>query len=244
MITYDRSRTWQVAAAVLLVLAIGGGYWLFGSSGDAPSDGVKLADGQAGEGWIKPGVGQDGPVGSLGAPLEADGRPTDVQPEDWAALNAALAKQGQNKAEAERIVSFVRFQRHFEAWQTLDDTKDVKKRQSMARALLDEMPERMKTGEFTPMETAMISAVLVNGLEEDEAKRAVLMESWGTKLQIMSSMTEDEQAQKAQAREVELKRRMADAYATWMTRPVAERTPAVLEAAIADVRRAYNSGEF
>lgn len=245
MITYQRSKSWQIAAAVAVVAAVAGGiYWFTGSSSE--HDGVVLADNKAsGAGWVQPGVGTDDLAASLKVQMSADGRPADVQAEDWNTLNGIMAKLGQPKQEAERIVGYLRYQHTFEAWQTLDETKDAKRRQSAAKALLGELPDRLASGEFTPIEANLMGAVLLADIEPDENKRNKLVEEMQGKLNGIAPMTEDEQQMQAKMRQTELKRRMATAYGEWQakTNP-ADRTPAKLEQALEEVRRAYNSGEF
>lgn len=246
MITYQRSRSWQIAAAVVVVAGVAGGaYWYSGQSGEG-HDGVVLSDNKAGQaGWVQPGVGTDDPAAGLKPPVLADGRPSDIQAEDWAALNAVLGKIGQPKQEGERIVGYLRYQHTFEAWQTLDETKDQKKRQSIAKALLGELPDRLATGEFTPIEANLMSAVLLADIERDEAKRNSMIEEMQAKLNTIAPMVEDEQQVQAKTRQTELKRRLSTAFGEWQAKTdPAERTPAKLEQAMEEVRRAYNSGEF
>ncbi|MBI5924029.1 MAG: hypothetical protein HY836_00345 [Aquabacterium sp.] len=245
MITYQRSKSWQIAAAVAVVAGVAGAiYWFSGSSGE--QSGVVLADNAAsGAGWVQPGVGTDDLAASLKVQMLADGRPADVQSEDWDTLNAVITKLGQPKQEAERIVGYLRYQHTFEAWQTLDEIKDAKRRQAAAKALLGELPGRLSSGEFTPIEANLMGAVLLADIEPDENKRNKLVEELQGNLNGIAPMTEDEQQMQAKTRQTELKRRMATAYGEWQakTNP-ADRTPAKLEQALEEVRRAYNSGEF
>jgi hypothetical protein len=245
MITYQRSKSWQMVVLALVVAGgAGAAYWWMHQEDEAHG-GVVLANKQGLPGWPQASVGNDDPTAVLKPAVLQDGRPSDIQSEDWAALNAALAKIGAPKGEGERIVSYLRYQHNFETWQTLDETKDAKRRQRMAQALLAELPERLSTGEFTPIEANLMSAVLFADIEPDEAKRAQRMEEQQAKLNAIWSMTEDEQAAAAKTRQTELKRRQATAFGEWQakTNP-ADRTPAKLEQSLEEVRRAYNSGEF
>jgi hypothetical protein len=247
MITYQRSRTWQIGAAVAVAGLAGAAYWYWGGASHEQPSGVVLADPAASQagGWIQSGVGSDDLAAALKPQVLPDGRPADVQSEDWNTLNAALTKVGQPKQEAERIVSYLRYQHTFEAWQTLDENKDAKRRQAAAKALLAELPDRLGKGEFTPIEANLMSAVLLADIEPDENKRNKLVEEMAGKLNVIAPMTEDEQQLQAKTRQTELKRRMASAFAEWQakTNP-ADRSPAKLEQAMEEVRRAYNSGEF
>lgn len=245
MITYQRYKSWHlVVGALALASAAGGAYWWFGSHSEAPS-GVVLADNKASPpGWPQASTGnEDGNI-SLKPPILGDGRPSDVQAEDWSALNAALDKQAMPKTEAERIVGYLRFQHSFEAWQTLDETKDARKRRGMAQVLLAELPDRLAKGEFTPIEANLMSAVLLADLESDESKRNQRLEEMQGKMNI-NLEAETDQTQQAKGRQTELKRRLATAFGEWQAKTTAaERTQAKLDQALEDVRRAYNSGEF
>lgn len=247
MITYQRSKSWQIAAGALaLAGAAFGAYWFFGQQDDSAREGVVLSDNKgASNVWMQSKVGNEDPVAALKPEVLSDGRPSDIQPDDWAVLNAVFDKMGMQKAEAPRVVGYLRYQRSFETWQTLDETKDGKKRRAMAQALLSELPDRLATGEFTPIEANLMSAVLLADMEPDEAKRNQRVEEMQGKLNAIAPMSEDEQQMQAKTRQTELKRRQATAFAEWQakTNP-AERTPAKLEQAMEEIRRAYNSGEF
>ena len=247
MITYQRSKTWQIAVVGLAVAAAGAAaYWWFGQKEGDDRSGVVLADNKVGpSGWLKPNIGNDDPVAALKPPVLSDGRPSDIQPDDWTILNAVLEKMGMQKAEGQRIVGYLRYQHSFESWQTLDETKEAKKRQRMAQALLGELPDRLATGEFTPIEANLMGAVLLADLEPDETKRNQRLEEMQAKFNTIMPMGEDEQQMQAKNRQTELKRRQATAFAEWQakTNP-AERTQAKLEQAMEEIRRAYNSGEF
>ncbi|MBI2731811.1 MAG: hypothetical protein HYX44_00375 [Aquabacterium sp.] len=247
MITYQRSKSWQLGAIGLAVAVAGGAaYWWFGQQDGDKREGVVLADGKgAPSGWLQPGVGSDDPAAVLKPSVSSDGRPSDIQPDDWTILNQVLDKMGAQKTEAARIVGYLRYQHTFEAWQTLDETKEAKKRQRMAQALLSELPDRLAGGEFTPIEANLMSAVLLADIETDEAKRNQRLEEQQAKLNAIMPMSEDEQQMQAKNRQIELKRRQATAFAEWQakTNP-AERTQAKLEQAMEEIRRAYNSGEF
>lgn len=246
MITYQRYKPWHMAVAALAVAsAVGGAYWFLGQPSDVQS-GVVLADNKGSPpGWPQASTGTEGEGLPPAPTILSDGRPSDVQSDDWAALNAALEKQSMPKAEAERIVSYLRFQHGFEAWQSLDETKDAKKRRTMAQALLAELPDRQAKGEFTVIEGTLMSTVLMADLELDETKREKRLEEMQTKLNANLAAEGDEQVQQAKARQTELKRRLATAFGEWQAKTTAaERTQAKLDQALADVRRAYNSGEF
>ncbi|MFT3856525.1 MAG: hypothetical protein QM742_03085 [Aquabacterium sp.] len=247
MITYQttKSRNITVALVAAIGVAAAGGYWYWSHSGAEESTGVVLAEGQGGV--IKPTTTVEAEIAQemKGPPTLEDGRPSDVSPDDWNTLKAALAKQNAPKGEAERIVSYLRYQKSFENWQQLDQEKDAQKRRLMAQRLLAEIPERMGKGEFSAIEGQMMSAVLLTETTSDEGERTRIIEDWQRKLAEIASPLEDEKVLLAKAREVEFKRRQANAFSEWQdqTNP-AERTAARLDQAFEGIRRAYNSGEF
>ena len=247
MITYQTSKSKQITEGLVVAAGVAGAayWWWSGSQSAKEHDGVVLADNQGGA--IKPTATVEAEITQelKGPAIAEDGRPADVTPEDWGTLKSALSKQGAPQGEAERIVSYLRYQRSFENWQQLDQEKDAQKRRLMAQRLLAEIPERMAKGEFSAIEGQMMSAVLLTETTSDEAERTRIIEDWQTKLAAVASPLEDEKVLLAKAREVEFKRRQANVFSEWQdqTNP-AERTSAKLDQGFENVRRAYNSGEF
>ena len=127
------------------------------------------------------------------------------------------------------------------------EQRDARKRRQMAEALMSELPERMKSGEFTLVEATLMGVVLVADMEPDEAKRTQRAEAWqakvGSMVGGMVANPEDEAQMAALNRETEFKRRRASAFGDWQlkTEP-AERSPAKLSQAMEDIQRMYNSG--
>jgi hypothetical protein len=246
MITYQTSKSKQLTVALLAVAGVAGAaYWWWSSQSPQEQPGVVLAT--PGQGVIRPTTTVEAEIAQeiKGPTVMEDGRPSDVSTDDWATLNATLAKQGAPKGEAQRIVSYIRYQRSFENWQQLDQEKDGQKRRLMAHTLLAEIPDRMAKGEFSAIEGQMMSAVLLTETTTDEAERTRIIEDWQVKLAGVASPLEDEKVLLAKAREVEFKRRQANAFSEWQdqTNP-AERSSARLDQAFEGIRRAYNSGEF
>ena len=245
MITVEKSRSWQgVAIAAALAAVAAGAYWALAPSNDG---GAANGTGNAGNGmW--PGMGNSASVVASGAPelnppVLADGRPSDLTEADWQSLEAALKKQPNAKAEATRIVSYLRYQKAFETWQNLDEQRDARRRHEMAESLMGELPDRLKSGEFTLIEATLMGAVLLADLETDEAKRNQRVEAWQAKVGTMVQNPDDEAQMAAVNRETEFKRRRASAFGDWQVKAdPAERSPAKLSQAMEDIQRMYNSG--
>jgi hypothetical protein len=248
MITYEKSnRAAFAAAALVLGLAVGAGvWWMQGEHGDAASaDGGASGVAQGAAAWLKPDVSHDDVHQALNPAMADDGRPTDVDPADWNALNGALDKAGIEKKEGQRILSFLRFQHSFEAWQNLDETKDADRRRRVGEALIAEIPERLKSSEFTAIEANLMGAVLIAGVETDEQVRAKRMEEWQAHLNQVSPVPTDEKTLQAQFKQTEAARRLASAYDDWQkTDPNdVNRQPGKLTQAFTDVKRSINAGE-
>jgi hypothetical protein len=211
-------------------------------SGDAAvGDAQSAASGAAA--WFQK-APVDQPEAALTAATAEDGRPMDVDANDWSVLNAALLKYNYTAADAKRVTDFLRYQRAFEAWQNLDETKDAARRLSMARALYDELPEKLRAGDFVPVEANLMGAVLIAEIEKDENKRQQKLEALQAQLNQIQPISDNEQALLAQNRKVEAQRRLTSAFSDWQSaQNPADRTPAKLEQAFAEARRATNSGE-
>jgi hypothetical protein len=246
-ILYQRSSSKLLLSAVVAVAVIGAGaYWVTSGSSTSGEGGVVLSSQSGLPGWPQASTGNPEPAETLQPAVKADGRPSDVSTDDWAALQAALAKVGMTSAEAERIVNFNRYQRSFESWQSLDQTEDAARRRRMAQALMNELPKHVGRGDFTLLEAVLIGSSLIAEIEPDTASRTARLDAWQAEvLTVMPVQSEDEGQSKASTRETELKRRQALAFAEWQARTdPAERTPARLEQAFEEVRRAYNSMSF
>jgi hypothetical protein len=246
MITYEsNSKPLWVAAGVLVSAAAVAAVW-WSMNGGQPADAGAASGQTAASGvsaWFQK-APVDQPEAALTAPTAEDGRPMDVEASDWSVLNAALLKYNYTAADAKRITDFLRYQRAFEAWQNLDETKDAARRMNMARALYDELPEKLRSGDFVPVEANLMGAVLIAEIEKDEAKRQQKLEALQAQLNQIMPITENEQALLAQNHKVEAQRRLTSAFSDWqLAQNPADRTPAKLEQAFAEARRATNSGE-
>lgn len=243
MITIEKSRSWAGAAVLTAVAAAGVlGWWVLAPKGDAPDE---ASAGAAGSMWqwstatVSP--GSSAPSQSL----LSDARWADVNAQDQASLEASLSKSNLNaKVEAARILSYVQYHKSFEAWQALDEQKQQGERRKLAESLFKELPERLKSGEFTVMEAALMGSVLIADSEADEERRNQRVESWQSQLATIVPNFEDETRLTAQARETDYMRRRATAFTEWQSQVEPSlRSPAKLDQAMAEINRAYLSGE-
>jgi hypothetical protein len=239
MIIQEQTPLWKrlaLPAAILAAAAVAYMYW----PGSQPADKGAAQAASAAAGGLTGGMATPfGDAAPAAATVGTDGRPSDVSSEDWAALSAVLAKQ---KGEAERIVSYLRYQHDFEFWQSTIDSKNVEKRHQMAQSLLEQLPERVAKGEFTGAEGTLMGTVLLGDLEPDEAKREKKIEEWTQKLGMAAPQPSDEKLLTDRDRLTELKRRQANAYAEWQVKPPGDRDQAQLDKAMQEAQRWYASG--
>jgi hypothetical protein len=210
MITYRNKNSWQRPLVIALVgsVAVGVGVWAW--MGHSASDTATQEDASSTVAAatalmaVATANGQNPSSASMAASaptLMSDGRPSDIAPAVWAALNKATAAKPHLKPEVEKVVSYMRFQHSFEYWQTLEGTRDEQQRRQLGQSMLDEMPERLKNGEFTMGESLMMITALLSDLEPDEKKRELLIEDWSKKLAFAAPQpTDDAQIQELQKR--------------------------------------------
>jgi hypothetical protein len=223
MITYQSSSSKPlIAAAVVAVGAIAGvAYWWSGSgepaevvatqeAASSPMMSGSMPSLEEAEAATQPTLNTSE---VLEAPVKGeDGRPADVKPEHWAMLKSVLSKQGFGPEEADRLTSYLHYQRSFEKWQQMDEEKDAAKRRLVAKALLEELPDRLRKGEFAAIEGQMMVAVLMTAMEGTEEEQTKQMEQWQVKLGSIANPLEPEQVQLAKGRDVRYKRALADAF--------------------------------
>lgn len=243
MITIEKNRSWTGVAIVAAVAVVGGlAWWALAPQGGTGEAVSPDASGSIWQWSSASGAASGGaPVTSILADAKMNGVPT----EDMNALESSLGRAHPNaKAEAARIVSYVQYNRTFEAWQGLDEQKQKRERQQLAEGLFRELPDRLKAGEFTLMEAALMGAVLIADAESDEARRTQRVEAWQSQLMNIVPNPEDETRVAAQNRETEYMRRRATAFGEWQSQSdPALRTPAKLEQAMVEINRAYSAGQ-
>jgi hypothetical protein len=244
MITYQAPpRIWQGTWALTLLLGAGAGagVWWWQAL-DAPRAGVQAAQ-VAPEPVAQPAPKPSKPlqpmseVALLVPPkVLADGRPADFSPEDWAALQDAVSRSPTPRAELERVVKYVRFQKAFERWQSLQDSPDNLSRRYLAQKLLDEVPERLKQGEVTYGEAMLLMSALVADIEPDETVRQQRLEKLQAVLTEAAPQAEPGQSARDASLLAEYKRREAAVVAAYQSLPEARRDPAQLSRDLDAVR--------
>ena len=240
MISYEKKRKlwqrpWVIASAVLVLLIIG---ILWPKPDEPPGD----AQGAAGlTGTALPSVGQGDALADvqLGVPLPKDGaRPPDFTPEEWRTLRSATANEPEPERELERLVSYLRFQKGFAKWQTLQDSPDIAARHRLAEQLLSQLPDRVRQGEMGGGEATLLLQALIADLEPDDTARQQRLAIAQAVLSKAAPEADREEQALQEAQRQEYKRREAAIVADYQASPEAQRNPAQLEAALEEARRA------
>lgn len=184
MITYQSKSSWQRPLAIVVIgsAVVGTGIWWFsGHSGSDATTQVSAAPSEPVASTL-PATTAPTTTTTVDTTVQADGRPADVAPGIWAALDSAAKSKPALKPEVDKVLSYMRFQRQFEQWQAMEDSRDAAQRHQLARNILAEMPDRLSRGEFSMSESLMMATVLMSDLEPDEKKREQQVDEWGRKM--------------------------------------------------------------
>jgi hypothetical protein len=246
MISYQSTKFWQRSwfAALIGGLAIGGGVWWWQSQQEAAQvTEVSSASAPKAAPNRMPALAAPMVSGMASTPtVLPDGRPSDFTPEDWAALKAAMSTQPNAKAETERVVSYLRFQRAFEQWQALADSSNVQQRHQLAENLIGQVPGRLTKGEVTMGEALLLSTALLTDLEPNEHLREQRLESVRAELTAAIPQPDERQVARDAERLAEFNRRQAAIVAADRAKPEGSRDPAALGRQLEEARRAvYDS---
>jgi hypothetical protein len=208
MISYQTKNSWQRPLVIALIgsAVVGTGVWWF--SGHNGKDATTQVASSASEPMASATVGTaSAPVtASTEAAILPDGRPADVAPGVWTALDHAVKNKPALKPEVDKVLSYMRFQRQFEQWQAMEDSRDGQQRHQLARTMLEQLPDRLSRGEFSMSEALMMATVLMADLEPDEKKREQQVDEWGKKMALaVPQPTDDAQIAEQQKRVEELR---------------------------------------
>lgn len=171
MITYQQrtSRIWLWAGAGLVMALLLA--WWFGLFDGKDADGQAAADtapvqvsAASAPTMLSASQMQEDAQAVLDAPeVMQDGRPADIDEEEWALLKQATADHPNPKAELERLTKFLRFQRGVEAWQAMQDAGDTAERDKLAQKLIETLPTHLANAEVSMPEALMLCAALLHG---------------------------------------------------------------------------------
>lgn len=239
MITYENPKLWQRTWVLAMVLGggVGAAAWWWQTHAAQQAEAAPEVSPVA---PAKPGA-QTGAVSvdsALLAPprIMEDGRPSDFTPEDWSALKEAMSKTANPRSELERVVKYLRFQKGFEQWQSLQDSPDVTTRHQLARRLLEQIPDRLKQAELTMGEALMLESALWADLEPNEELRKQKLEQAQSALSAAAPQPDAEQQVRDAGLLKEYKRREAAILADFQSKPEGQRDQIKLEQALESAR--------
>jgi len=240
MISYENPKLWQ--RTWVLAMALGGGVgvaaWWWQTHASAQVDEpVATSKGSVA---AAPAVARTAARidSALLVPpsLMEGGRPSDFTPEDWSALKEAMSKTANPRSELERVVKYLRFQKGFEQWQSLQDSPDVTTRHQLARRLLEQIPDRLKQAELTMGEALMLESALWTDLEPNDDIRKQKLEQAQAALSGAAPQPDAEQQARDAALQKEYKRREAAILADFQAKPENQRDQVKLEQALESAR--------
>lgn len=243
MITYQNAssskRAWILVPVVGVL--VGGGLWWW-QQGRSVDTQAAVEPASSSQGIIRA-LPSAPTLDGLPPPTLGGGKPADFTDDEWSALKEAMSRTDNPEQELERVVAYLRFQRGFEQWQSLQSSPDVAARRQLAEQLFERVPERLRQGELSMGEAVLLQAALLNDLESDEAARQQRLKAAQKALTEAAPRPDsDEQAREA-ALLAEYKRREAAILADYQSRPEAQRDHARLEGALESARRAVYGGQ-
>lgn len=112
---------------------------------------------------------QPAPEPVTAAPMN---RPDYLSDMEWTMLQGVANQAKDPQAELARLVNAVRFNKQLEMWQDLPADADPAKRRTLARALLDDLPERVKAGNYGIADAKGMAEKMVADIDTDDTKRA------------------------------------------------------------------------
>lgn len=238
MISYERPRLWQqpwfLVVTVGVLSGVGVWWWSAGNESGQPTSPPVMNSVVRGDLALS-----EPAVSPLAAPSTlADGRPSDFTMEEWATLKDAVKQADNPQAELARVRDYLRFQKGFGQWQTLQASPDTARRHQLAQQLLDQLPERLRQGEMNAGEFAIVQQALLLDLVPDEAQRKQRIAQLQASLAAVTPQGDTDQQRHEAAALAEYKRREAAIVADYQTRPEAQRNPGQLEEALEAARRA------
>ena len=238
MISYEQPKLWQRPWVMTLTLGtlvlVVAAWWTSARESEAEAQAPAQPNS-----LVRSDAGVSASDSLITAPLPDDGtHPPDFSAQEWATLQSATAEAPQPDRELARLVSYLRFQKGFAQWQSLQNSPDIAARHRLAEQLLAQLPERVRQGEMGAGEVTLLQQALLVDLVPDETQRQQRLAL--VQADVAKAMPPADTTQQAlnEARRSEYKRREAAILADYQTRPEAQRNPAQLEAALEEARRA------
>ncbi|MFZ2991155.1 hypothetical protein [Ideonella sp.] len=157
------------------------------------------------------------------ADSESLNRPLAMSPDEWQALQAALADHPDKDAELRRIVSLLQAQAQARRFSTLQQAgANTAELQQLARVIDAQLPGQLARSEISAGEARLTKARLLEVLEPDPAQRAQALRDW------LSAMSLRMPAAAPDPRDARYLASQAQISAAWRALPESRRDPAAL----------------
>ena len=114
---------------------------------------------------------------------EVTARPAFVSEMEWAMLKAVAQQHAAPDKELTRMVNFLRFTKQLELWEGLPKSADAATRQTLANALLADLPEHVRNGELALPDAQSKMRAFVQDAETTEPDRAHRIDAEAARLQ-------------------------------------------------------------
>ncbi|TBO32899.1 hypothetical protein EYS42_06970 [Aquabacterium lacunae] len=98
-------------------------------------------------------------------------RPSYVSEMEWAALKAVADQHPDPEGQLTRLTNSLRFAKQLELWQDMPKDQPDAKRHELAVALVKDLPERVKHGDFALKDAQQMLAGLLDDAERDPELR-------------------------------------------------------------------------
>lgn len=99
-------------------------------------------------------------------------RPSYVSEMEWAALKAVADQHPDPEGQLTRLTNSLRFAKQLELWQDMPKDQPDAKRHDLATALVKDLPERVKHGDFALKDAHQMLAGLLEDAEPDPELRS------------------------------------------------------------------------
>lgn len=158
------------------------------------------------------------------APVPTGTIPPGVTADQWAALQAEMARRPDGGAELARLAAYFGWSDAVRRWRAAPADP------ALAAEVRDGLAARFANREVSAAEARQIEAATLAVLEPDEARRAAMLQAYDAALPRPSG---------PDARELAFQRDQAAAVAAWRRAPAAARDPAALTAELDRLRRLH-----
>ncbi|RZI74191.1 MAG: hypothetical protein EOP13_09460 [Pseudomonas sp.] len=98
-------------------------------------------------------------------------RPAFVSELEWQMLKGVAQQKPAPEQELTHLVNHLRFMKQLELWQSLEKSPDLAKRQTLALQLLDDLPQRVASGDLDKASAQKLQADLLKDAVSDPQQR-------------------------------------------------------------------------